>query len=232
MSDRPTKITPRSVIRILVYCLVLPFLPLLISRRWDWWEAWVLAIVCIGGFAASRLVVAQRSPDLIAERARFTQHKDIMPWDRILAPLVGLGTALIPLAAGLEALQGGNFLFSVPVKGLALIIILAGYALGSYTLYEKRFFSGVVRIQSDRGQHVVSAGPYGWVRHPGYAGAMATYLAIPVFLDSVCALMVAVLLVIALVIRTSLEDKTLQEELEGYRGYAQQVRYRLVPGVW
>jgi protein-S-isoprenylcysteine O-methyltransferase Ste14 len=118
------------------------------------------------------------------------------------------------------------------VKILALIILLAGYALGSYALIENRFFSGMVRIQADRGQQVVSSGPYRWVRHPGYAGALWSYLAMPLFLDSAWAYLPVVFLTIVLVIRTALEDRTLQDELQGYRDYTKRVRYRLLPGVW
>jgi protein-S-isoprenylcysteine O-methyltransferase Ste14 len=118
------------------------------------------------------------------------------------------------------------------VKILALAIILAGYALGSYALIENRFFSGMVRIQTDRGHNVVSSGPYHWLRHPGYAGALLAYLATPFFLDSLWAFLPAVLLTILLVIRTALEDRTLQDELTGYREYAGLVRYRLLPGLW
>jgi len=99
-------------------------------------------------------------------------------------------------------------------------------------LIENRYFSGMVRIQTDRGHQVVSAGPYRWIRHPGYAGSLIYFLATPIFLDSSWAFIPAVLLTIVLVIRTSLEDKTLQKELEGYQTYASQVRFRLIPGIW
>ncbi len=133
---------------------------------------------------------------------------------------------------GLDALYGWSTPFSLLAKTAALIIILAGYILASLALIENRFFSGMVRIQSERGHHVVSSGPYHWIRHPGYAGALLTYLATPVFLDSYWAFLPALFVTIVLVIRTSLEDKALQHDLEGYRAYAKQVRYRLLPGVW
>jgi len=232
MNNQQRIISPRVVVQVLFFIVVIPFLPLLISWRWDWWEAWVFAIICILGFAISRVLAARRNPDLLAERARFMQHEDAKPWDKILAPLVGLGGGLIPLVAGLDALLDWSPKFSLPVKILSLVIILAGYALGSYALIENRFFSGMVRIQTDRGQQVVSSGPYRWVRHPGYAGALWSYLAMPLFLDSGWAFLPAVFLTIFLVIRTSLEDRFLQDELEGYRDYAKRVRYRLLPGVW
>jgi protein-S-isoprenylcysteine O-methyltransferase Ste14 len=216
----------------LFFIVVIPLLPLLISWRWDWWEAWVYAAICILGFAISRALAARRHPDLLAERARFMQHENVKPWDRLLAPLVGLSGGLVPLVAGLDARFGWSPTFSLPVKIISLVIILAGYALASYALIENRFFSGMVRIQADRGQRVVSSGPYRWIRHPGYAGALLTYLVIPFLLDSGWAFLPAMLSNALLVIRTDLEDKTLQNELEGYRDYARRVSYRLLPGVW
>jgi len=217
---------------MLFFVVIVPFLPLLISWRWGWWEAWVFAILGISNFFVSRALAARRHPDLIAERARFLRHEDAKPWDRTLAPLVGLGGGLVPLVAGLGARFDWSTAFSLPVKILALVVILAGLGLGSYALMENRFFSGMVRMQIDRGQHVVSSGPYRWVRHPGYAGALWFYLATPLFLDSAWAFVPAIVLVILVVIRTNLEDRALQDELEGYRDYAGRVRYRLLPGIW
>jgi protein-S-isoprenylcysteine O-methyltransferase Ste14 len=232
MENQPKTITPRVVVLMLFFVVVVPFLPLLISRQLDWWEAWIYAIIAILSFAISRALAARRHPDLLAERARFLRHEDAKAWDKILSPLVGLGGGLILLAAGLDVLFNWSPPFSLPLKILALVAILAGNALASYALFENRFFSGMVRIQSDRGHQTVSSGPYRWMRHPGYAGGLLLYLATPLFLDSRWAFLPAVFLTIVLVIRTNLEDKTLQDELGGYREYASRVHYRLLPGVW
>ena len=232
MTKQQVKISRRVIVLMLFFVVAVPFLPLLISWRWGWWEAWAYALMCILGFAVSRGLVARRHPDLLAERARFLRHEDAASFDKVLAPLVGLGGGLLPLVAGLDALLDGSPAFGAPVKIASLVMILAGYALGAYALLENRFFSGMVRIQTDRGHCVVSTGPYRWVRHPGYAGGLLTYLATPVFLDAAWAYLPAAFLTIALVIRTHLEDRTLQDQLEGYRDYAGRVRYRLLPGVW
>jgi len=232
MSDQKKAISPRVIIQMLFFIIVIPFLPLLISQHWKWWEAWVYALICILGFAVSRGLAARRNPDLLAERARFMQHEDAAPWDKKLAPLVGLGGGLIPLAAGLDALFNWPPAFSLPVRALSLVIILLGYVLGSYALIENRFFSGMVRIQSDRGHKVISSGPYRWMRHPGYAGALMTYLATPFFLGSWWAVIPTVALAFVLSIRTNMEDQFLKNELDGYREYAGRVRYRLLPGIW
>lgn len=232
MSRQHKVLSLRVVVQVLFFVVAEPFLPLLISWRWNWWEAWMYAAICILGFAVSRALAARRHPDLIGERARFLQHEDAKPWDRLLAPLVGLGGGLVPLVAGLDARFGWSSAFGLPAKIVSLVIILAGYALGAYALIENRFFSGMVRIQLDRDHRVVSSGPYHWVRHPGYAGSLLMYLATPIFLDSWWTFLPAALLTVVLVVRTRLEDRALQAELEGYREYATQVRYRLLPGVW
>jgi len=72
-----------------------------------------------------------------------------------------------PHVAGLDTLFGWSRPFSLPTKILSLAIILIGYVLGSYASLENRFFSGMVRIQAERGHQVVSSGPYRWMRHPG-----------------------------------------------------------------
>jgi len=232
MNNQHKTNSPLIVLQMLFFVVLLPFLPLLISRHWDWWEAWVYAIICIVGFAASRILAARRHPDLMAEGLRLTLHENDKPWDRLLVPLVGLFFGLTLLVAGLDALFGWSSPFNLPTKILSLVIILVGNVLGSYALIENRFFSVMLRIQPERGHRVVSSGPYRWMRNPEYAGALLVYLTTPVFLDARWAFLPALFLTVVFVIRTALEDRVLQEELEGYGDYARRVRYRLLPGVW
>jgi len=139
---------------------------------------------------------------------------------------------LMPLIAGLDARFSWSPAFGLPVKLVSLTVILAGYVLASWALIENRYFSGVVRIQTDRGHRVVSSGPYRYIRHPGYTGALLTYLVTPLFLDALMAFAPAAVLVVLLVVRTYLEDRTLQEQLDGYREYAKRVPHRLLPRIW
>jgi protein-S-isoprenylcysteine O-methyltransferase Ste14 len=224
--------TPRVILQVFVFIVLIPLLPLVISRQWDWWEAWVYAILYIVSFIISRALAARRNPDIIQERARSLQHENAEAWDKRLAPLLGIGGLLALVVAGLDALFAWPPTFSLAVKILALAIIVAGYVLGSYALIENRFFSGVVRLQPERGQQVVSSGPYRWIRHPGYVGSIIVYLATPLFLDSIWAFIPVIFLTVVLVVRTALEDRFLQAQLPGYREYAGRVRYRLLPGVW
>jgi protein-S-isoprenylcysteine O-methyltransferase Ste14 len=232
MADTKKPFTLLVIVQMTLVVFVAPLIPMIISGEWDWWQAWAYAIASSLAFIISRVLASRRHPDLLAERARFMEAKDTKPWDKILAPLLGLGSILILVAAGLDRYYGGSAAFSTSTGALALFGIMAGYAFSSWALIENRFFSGTVRIQYERGHHVVTTGPYRLVRHPGYAGGLLGYLLIPVLLGSLWSFVPAVLLMIVMVIRTALEDKTLQNELPGYKEFAQMTRYRLFPGIW
>lgn len=232
MSDQKIKIKLQMIIQLVAYLIIFPMFPLLLSGRWDWWEAWFYAFVCLMSFVVSRVLVSRKYPDLLAERGKFLKHANAQPWDKLLAPLVGLGGNLVPVTVGLEALYGQRFVFSLPVKLIAMILFLAGMLWSSYALMENRYFSGMVRLQSERGHQVITGGPYRFMRHPGYAGALLAYLTAPLFLDSLWTYLPVALVLFVIVIRTRLEDHFLQAELPGYKEYAQKVRYRLIPGIW
>lgn len=232
MNDSRAIVTPRAILQVLLFVVLMPLLPVLISGRMGWWEGWIYGLLAILSFGISRMLAARRHPDLLAERGRLTEQQDAEGWDRRLAPWLGLGGVGMLVVIGLDARFGWSPDFSPTAKWAALIALLAGYALSSYALIENRFFSATVRIQRERDHRVVSSGPYRWIRHPGYAGALLTYLATPVFMESWWALIPAALTASLMGLRTALEDRTLQDRLQGYREYAARVRYRLVPGVW
>jgi protein-S-isoprenylcysteine O-methyltransferase Ste14 len=232
MEKQEKLITPRIIALLLIAIVIMPMLPLIISWRWDWWEAWVYVLMSILGFAVSRILAARRNPDLIKERAHYLDHKDTAAWDTKLSPVVGLGGVLLVLVAGLDERFDWSPAFSLGLKIACLVVLLASYVFSSYAFIENRYFSGTVRIQAERDHHVIDSGPYAWVRHPGYAGAILNYLATPFLLDSAWAFLPALAITILMVVRTRLEDRYLQENLTGYRAYAGKVRYRLFPGLW
>jgi protein-S-isoprenylcysteine O-methyltransferase Ste14 len=114
----------------------------------------------------------------------------------------------------------------------SLILTILGFAFSSWAMVANRYFSSVVRLQSDRGQTVVSEGPYHFVRHPGYAGAAIGYLFTPWALSSFWAIIPAALLILALLVRTAREDRLLQSGLPGYFDYTKKTCYRWLPGIW
>ncbi|RLA20581.1 MAG: isoprenylcysteine carboxyl methyltransferase [Gammaproteobacteria bacterium] len=216
-------------IPILVFTFIGPFLPLIISHRSDWWEARIFVFLCVLSFILGRSFAA---PGLPSERIRFMTHENAKAWDKIFVPLIMICIGLVPLVAGIDSLYNWSPIFGLQIKILSLLVMIAGSTLTTYAIIENRYFSSVVRIQHDRGHQVISSGPYRWIRHPGYTGIILTYITVPFFLDSIWSIIPALFLTIILVIRTTLEDKTLQDELKGYREYAKRVQYRLFPGLW
>ncbi len=109
----------------------------------------------------------------------------------------------------------------------------AGYALVFWAMLVNRFSSSIVRIQSERGQYVVTSGPYAFIRHPAYAAGFLIIVASGVALGSwlAAAFLVAIGLPF-LLYRAITEDRILQKQLPGYADYAQRVRWRLIPGIW
>jgi protein-S-isoprenylcysteine O-methyltransferase Ste14 len=107
-----------------------------------------------------------------------------------------------------------------------------GFGLFLWAMASNAYFSEGVRIQEERGHTVATNGPYHYVRHPGYSGAILAQLATPLLLGSIWAVIPSLLSAGFYVIRTYLEDKTLILELPGYSDYVKQTRYRLLPWVW
>ena len=232
MTTQTKLMTSRTIVQLILVLVVMPLLPMIISGAWTWWEAWTYAIISFFGFVISRRLAVRRHPDILAERSRSMNLTDAKPWDKILAPAMALGS-VVPLAVtGVDKLFGWTNPFGINIKIISLAVIVFGYILGTWALVENKFFSGVVRIQTDRGHQVVTTGPYRFIRHPGYAGSLLVYLAVPIFLDSLWAFIPTVLLFGVVFMRTLLEDQTLQDELPGYKEFTQKTRYRLLPGIW
>ena len=236
-SEKPESIGDRitwtQVARFLVYLLLWPLVLFLSAGRGDWGWGWIYVGLATGATVLSRLLVARKNPDLLAERGSADQKENVQPGDRLL---VCLGVLYIPaltlVTAGLDHRFGWSPAIPTWATILTLGCVLLGYALATWAMVVNRFFSSYVRIQSDRGQHVVSDGPYRFVRHPGYAGGVLGGLAGPVVLGSYWALIPALVSAAVLVLRTAREDRVLQEGLSGYVDYARRTRYRLLPGVW
>jgi protein-S-isoprenylcysteine O-methyltransferase Ste14 len=136
------------------------------------------------------------------------------------------------IVAGLDHRFGWSPVFPLWLIVLGIFLTALGYAISAWAFIENRFFSSVVRIQTERGHVVCDSGPYRIVRHPGYAGNILPLLGIVLALGSVWTVIPAVVALVIAILRTALEDRTLQEELLGYREYAHHVRYRLFPGIY
>jgi len=198
------------------------------AGRLDWPMAWVYTAISAVDAILLLLIV---SPELMRERTH--PKADAKAWDRVFARLTGpLGSTVILVVAALDKRFGWSAQVPLAVQLVGLAVFVLGMGLMTWAMAVNNYFSLIVRIQKDRGHTAVTGGPYRYVRHPGYVGGIMFQLGTPLLLGSLWTLIPAGLTALLLVVRTALEDRTLLNELEGYRGYAQQTRYRLVPGVW
>lgn len=231
--DTVRGVTPREWFGQVVLYLSIPLILLACGGDIRWWQAWLYAPLIFAAGLGGRVWAERRHPGLMAERTRSLWAADVKAWDKVLAPLMAISFSFpLVIVAGLDHRFGWSPAFPVWLKFIGICLVALGYAFATWALAENRFFSSMMRIQTDRGHEVCDSGPYRLVRHPGYAGNLLAAAGIVLALSSVWTLIpVGVALVIA-VIRTALEDRALQEELPGYREYAGRVRYRLFPGAY
>ena len=202
-----------------------------ISWRLDWVGAWLLLGISGSTQLIGLWIILATSPDLLDERA--AMQEGTKEWDKPLMLHMGM---ILPLTsavvAGVDKRLGWSPELPLWLVAAALAVSLVGILLAFWALGTNRFFSATVRIQSNRGHHVIDRGPYAIVRHPGYLGGFLLHAMMPLILGTLWVYVVTALYLAVTVIRTRLEDATLQEELPGYSDYARRVRYRLLPGVW
>ena len=198
--------------------------------RWNWVMGWAFVIATTLWVGATALVVIPRNPELLAER--LGPRKGSKTWDAMIMSIIGLALIACYIVAGLDVRNGWTAGMSPLLQVAALVIVVLGYALIVWATAANPFFSLIVRIQQERGHAVVAGGPYRFVRHPAYVGGIAIYIATPVMLGSLWALIPGGLSAVLMIVRTALEDKMLLNELDGYREYAGRVRYRLLTRVW
>ena len=225
--------SPRQWIGLIAVYLSMPLILFVCGGDFGWWQAWVYTLLIVSIGVGGRILGELRHPGLTAERQDVEKIQDAKAWDKVLAPLMALSIVYpLMIVAGLDHRFGWSPVFPLWLIVLGFFLIALGYAFSSWAFVENRFFSGVVRIQADRGHVVCDSGPYRIVRHPGYAGNILPLLGIVLALGSLWTIIPAVVALFITVLRTALEDQTLQEELPGYQEYARHVRFRLFPGIY
>lgn len=223
----------KAVIRFLFTLLFMLAVLFLAAGSLTWWAAWAYTGMTFLTLIISRALLILKHPDTARERSEAGRQENVKAWDQILMPLTALvGPLFSWIIAGLDYRFGWSPDLPDPVQAAALGVILAGGMIGTWAMLANSFFSSHVRIQTERGHQVISAGPYRWVRHPGYASGILSWIVAPFYFSSYWVAIPTVLVIAAMVLRTALEDRVLREELPGYREYTRQVCYRLLPGVW
>jgi protein-S-isoprenylcysteine O-methyltransferase Ste14 len=197
-----------------------------------WPAAWVLlAELGILGFA-SGLWLAWTDPDLLRERMSPFVQRDQEASDRTLMKIISIAFVVWLVFMPLDACRFGWSHVPLWVRWIGAIAIAVSLAIVHWTVLENRYAVVVVRVQRERGQHVITTGPYRFVRHPMYAGAILLFVGTPLLLGSWYGLIGAAIIMALFCVRITIEERTLRAELEGYTEYAAGVPYRLIPGVW
>lgn len=192
---------------------------------WKW--AWILLLLSVVILIINLLVIPV---ELIEERGRL--QKDAKKWDKVLTSINIIPTVLLYVCSGLDYRFNltGNVNILINITGL--ILSFSGAMLFTWSMISNKFFSTLVRLQTERKHIVATGGPYRFVRHPGYVGYIIMSFATPIALGTLWGLIFSGITGILLIIRTALEDNILKRELAGYAEYAEKVKYRLIPFLW
>ncbi len=202
------------------------------AGRLDWLWGWVWLAVLLMYMTAHPILLARRDPALLAERSQGLRGPGVKGWDRWLVGASGIMMIAPWIVAGLDLRLGWTDAFPLAAHLAGLVLAVAGFTVFLWAMASNPFFSEGVRIQTDRGHSVARTGPYRFTRHPGYAGAILADLAVPFLLGSIPALIPALVFAVLYILRTALEDRTLLQELSGYHEFSQEIRFRLIPGLW
>jgi protein-S-isoprenylcysteine O-methyltransferase Ste14 len=195
----------------------------------DWMFGCIYVVIFAATWAITLACLLRWNPVLI--RRRMYLCKGTKTWDKVWLGLFAPVAIGIYVVAALEVREEVS-IAQAAAWLLGLAIFVPSWVLVIWSMVVNPFFEKTVRIQTDHGHRVIDTGPYAYVRHPGYVGFAGWMLSTPLLLASAWAFVPALVAVVALVIRTALEDRTLQAELPGYPEYVARVRFRLIPGVW
>jgi protein-S-isoprenylcysteine O-methyltransferase Ste14 len=195
-----------------------------------WLEAWVYLGLVAAFQTLLTAVLMWRDPALL--NARGGLQPGGKSWDVVLIASVFLLSYASLVVAGLDAGRYGWSSMPSQLAWCGVAVFVPAFGLILWAMAENTHFEGTVRIQTDREHRVCSSGPYARIRHPGYLGMILGNLCVPFILRSWWAGVPIAAAVLLLVLRSALEDGTLQRELPGYAAYSDTTPYRLVPGVW
>ena len=220
----------RAAVRTVIGDFILGAVLFVAAGDLHWLQGWIYMAILVAS-----TVLPLSGPFRVDEgliRERMSRKSDAKRWDWIFVALVGILTIAELVVPGLDHRWRWTDSLEPWVAFVGFVMVASGTAVLIMCMITNRFFSAVIRIQKDRGHAVISSGPYRVVRHPGYASWTVRTLGVPLLLESYWAFIPAGVFVASFIVRTVLEDRTLQAELSGYREYAAKVKYRLVPGIW
>lgn len=216
----------------LVFGFVIMALPLFLAAgTLAWLAGWTYLILLDGWLIIGILLLLKYNPGLLAERINVSPPNQ-KAWDKVFVALLNLFffASLVLMAFDAVRFHWSRMPLWLQVVGASALVV--SFVLMSLVFRENSYLAATVRIQQERGQTVITTGPYHYVRHPLYAGALFMLLGTPLLLGSWYGMLLTLLFLPALLVRAVLEERTLLRELPGYGAYITQVKYRLIPYVW
>lgn len=201
------------------------------TTQWD--RAWLYTAIMGLGWAVLTIVLIVINPELLNERGKRTQQvRGVRSWDWPLLALYSTLLVITPIIAGLDYRFGWSKPSSQATMLLGAALMIAGFVLLTGSMAVNRHFEAMARIQTERNHHVITTGPYAWMRHPGYLAVILHFVAVPMILGTQTAWIPALIGTVLFVVRTTREDQMLRDELPGYAAYAATTRWRLLPLIW
>lgn len=222
--------TIKLLIKGLITNLIFTTILFVCAGRIDYTQGWVFLSANVFSTILNFLTIRKNS-DLANERSGLGEG--VKSWDKLLLGLSAVIYLITIVVAGFDSgrfLWTANFSWIISISGVAVMMI--GQILFLTARSQNNFFSSVMRIQRERGHVVCDTGLYKIVRHPGYLGMILSLIGIPLITTSIWSVVPTLIAIILLLIRTSLEDKTLKNELDGYAEYSKKTRYKLIPLIW
>jgi protein-S-isoprenylcysteine O-methyltransferase Ste14 len=233
MVTEASKLTPLKLALTAIYLLIYPLLLLWVAGDWRWIEGWIVSLWFIALSTGTMVYLYIRDPALLAERYRRPGTGGEAGWDKYFVYAVSIlffaWYVVMPLDAKRLHWTAG-FPLGLQFVGALLLLVATFFLFRAFS--DNTFLSPLVRIQSERKHQVVSTGVYGVVRHPMYLGAICMFIGAPLFLGSLYGIAIGLLMTLLLMVRILGEEKLLISCLEGYEGYRNRVRYRLIPLIW
>jgi protein-S-isoprenylcysteine O-methyltransferase Ste14 len=229
--DSNANLIPRLLTQNAIWVATLGVLLFVPAGTLRWPAAWLFLAILGGLGLVGGLWFAKVNPGLLAERMQPMMQKDQPKADKIFMMALGPIAVVWLIVMGLDQrYQWSGMGLGVQILGLVLFGL--SLAISFWVMQENTFAAPVVKIQADRGHQVVRTGPYALVRHPMYSGVIFFFLGVALLLGSWWGAAITPIFIGLFAIRAVIEEKTLIAGLQGYRDYAEQVRYRLVPGIW